>query len=123
LTIRIAFDVESDVLEQLNLDPATFARELRTAAAVAWYERQQVSQGLAAEIAGLSRAELIDALGRYEVSPFQDTPEELLEASQVMVKDGLVTAPSHKKSATAPLVRLPGPSISETVLEDREDRF
>jgi predicted HTH domain antitoxin len=41
------------------------------AAAVKWYEMKQVSQGRAAEIAGLSRAEFIDSLGRFGVSPFQ----------------------------------------------------
>lgn len=38
-----------------------------------------VSQGRAAEIAGLSRAEFIDALVRFGVSPFQCTPEELAQ--------------------------------------------
>ena len=36
-------------------------------------ELRKISQGRAAEIAGLSRAEFIDALGRYGVSPFQQT--------------------------------------------------
>jgi hypothetical protein len=37
-----------------------------------------VSQGLAAQIAGLSRAEFISALGRYQVSSFQQTAEEVV---------------------------------------------
>jgi predicted HTH domain antitoxin len=48
---------------------------------VKWYEQELVSQGRAAEIAGVSRSEFIDALGRYGVSPFQDTLEELLAAA------------------------------------------
>jgi predicted HTH domain antitoxin len=52
---------------------------LRIAAAVKWYELQKISQGRAAEIAGLSRAEFVDALGRYGVSPFQQTAEEIIE--------------------------------------------
>jgi predicted HTH domain antitoxin len=51
----------------------------RLAAAVKWYEVAEVSQGRAAEIAGVSRQELLAALGRYRVSPFQYTPEEVLE--------------------------------------------
>ena len=39
---------------------------------------QEEGQLLAAEIAGLSRAEFILALGRYGVSPFQQTSDELL---------------------------------------------
>ena len=49
------------------------------AAAVKWYEVGELSQGKAAEIAGLSRAEFIDALSRFKVSPFQYTAEELEE--------------------------------------------
>ncbi len=51
---------------------------MRVAAAVKWYEMEPVSQGPAAEIAGLTRAEFITALGRYKVSPFQYTAEEVL---------------------------------------------
>jgi predicted HTH domain antitoxin len=45
---------------------------------VKWYELGRISQGRAAEIAGLSRAEFIDALGGYGVSPFQETLEEVV---------------------------------------------
>jgi len=78
--VRIAFEIDEGVLARFHKAPAEFARELRIAAAVKWYELQLVSQGRAAEIAGLTRAELLDALGRYGVSPFQDTVEELIEA-------------------------------------------
>jgi predicted HTH domain antitoxin len=54
-----------------------FARELRLAAAIFWYDRGLISQGKGAEIAGLSRAEFIDALGRANVSAIQTTVEEL----------------------------------------------
>ena len=40
---------------------------------------KQVSQGRAAEIAGLTRADFITALGRYKVSPFQYTAVEVLD--------------------------------------------
>jgi predicted HTH domain antitoxin len=50
---------------------------MRLAAAVKWYEMGIVSQSKAAEIAGISRAEFITALGRYSVSLFQYTADEL----------------------------------------------
>ncbi len=53
-------------------------RQKRVKAAVAMYDAQLVSQGQAAELAGLSRAEFIDALGRFGVSPFQYSAEEAL---------------------------------------------
>jgi predicted HTH domain antitoxin len=39
----------------------------------------ELSQGKAAEVAGLSRAEFINALARFKVSPLQYTAEELDE--------------------------------------------
>ena len=38
----------------------------------------RVSQSKAAEVAGVSRTEFFDALGRYGVSPFQYTAEEII---------------------------------------------
>jgi predicted HTH domain antitoxin len=52
---------------------------MRLAAAVKWYETQQVSQAKAAEIAGISRADFLAALDRFGVSPFQITAEELIQ--------------------------------------------
>jgi predicted HTH domain antitoxin len=45
--------------------------------AIKWYELEQISQGKAAEIAGLTRAEFIQALSRYRVSVFQYTEADL----------------------------------------------
>jgi len=56
-----------------------FARELRLAAAIFWYERGMISQGKGAEIAGLSRADFLDALFRAQVPACQVTIEELKE--------------------------------------------
>ena len=56
-----------------------FARELRLAAAVKWYELKMLSQERAAHVAGLSRAEFLEALGRFRVSPFQYSPDEVWE--------------------------------------------
>jgi predicted HTH domain antitoxin len=46
-------------------------------AAVKLFELGRVSSGRAAELAGLSRVGFLERLGRYNVSPFQITPEEL----------------------------------------------
>jgi predicted HTH domain antitoxin len=47
--------------------------------AIALYEARAVTQGQAAALAGVSRAEFIDALGRAGVSPFQYSAEEAIE--------------------------------------------
>jgi predicted HTH domain antitoxin len=81
--VHIGFDIDEGVLARMHREPQEFARELRIAAAVKWYEQQAVSQGRAAEIAGVSRSEFIEALSRYGVSPFQDTVDELIEAGNI----------------------------------------
>jgi predicted HTH domain antitoxin len=52
-------------------------RALRLAAAIQWYSQGLISQGKGAELAGLTRAEFIDALGQANVSALQTTVEEL----------------------------------------------
>lgn len=52
-------------------------RALRLAAAIQWYSQGLISQGKGAELAGLTRAEFIDALGWANVSALQTTVEEL----------------------------------------------
>ena len=69
------------VLSALRKEPASFVADMRIAAAVKWYELEMVSQAKAAEIAGLSRAEFVRALERFEVSPFQSSLDELIEES------------------------------------------
>ena len=67
-------------LMTLTLDiPDTLDAARRERLAVALYDARLVTQGQAAQMAGLSRAAFLDALGRHNVTPFQyDSPEELL---------------------------------------------
>jgi predicted HTH domain antitoxin len=55
---------------------------MRLAAAVKWYELRLVSQGRAAEIAGVSRSDFIGALSRFGVSPFQYSADEVAEEAR-----------------------------------------
>jgi predicted HTH domain antitoxin len=77
-TIRVSFDLPREILSALRQDPDAFVGEMRLAAAVKWYEVQMVSQAKAADIAGISRAEFLQALHRFGVTPFQTTAEELM---------------------------------------------
>jgi predicted HTH domain antitoxin len=52
---------------------------MRIAAAVQWYARGVVSQGRAAELAGLTRADFLDELYRRKVSACQVSAEELVD--------------------------------------------
>ncbi len=76
---QLTLQMPESAFASLHQAPNEFAQEMRVAAAVKWYELGRVSQGRAAEIAGLTRAAFIDALSRYRVSPFQYTADELLE--------------------------------------------
>ncbi|MGC8907058.1 MAG: UPF0175 family protein [Desulfomonilaceae bacterium] len=75
---RIEIQVPEGALASMRWDPDRFARELTLAAAVKWYESGMISQGRAAEIVGMSRAEFIEALARFKVTPFQASADELV---------------------------------------------
>ncbi|ESA33922.1 putative small protein [Leptolyngbya sp. Heron Island J] len=75
----ITLNLPDTAFSALRKTPDEFAQEMRIAAAVKWYELEQVSQGKAAEIAGLTRADFIQALSRYQVSPFQYTEADLIQ--------------------------------------------
>ena len=77
--MQMTIEMPEEVLGGLRKDPEDFTRELRLAASVKWYELKLLSQERAACVAGLSRAEFLDALGRFSVSPFQYGPDEILE--------------------------------------------
>lgn len=74
---NITLNLPETAFSALRKTPDEFAQEMRIAASVKWYELEQISQGKAAEIAGLTRAEFIQALSRYKVSPFQYTKADL----------------------------------------------
>ena len=77
-TVQLTLERPQDIFSALRQEPEAFLKEMRLAAAVKWYETEQVSQAKAAEIAGLSRAEFLDALNRFGVTPFQVSADDLI---------------------------------------------
>ncbi len=76
-TITLEFEPTS--FGALRLAPQEFTREIRIAAAVQWYAQGIVSQGKAAECAGLARTEFLDELRQRRVPACQFTAEEIRE--------------------------------------------
>jgi predicted HTH domain antitoxin len=75
----VSIELPEAAFAALRKAPQDFAVEMRLAAAVKWFELGILSQGKAAEIAGLSRAEFISALARFKVSAWQYSADELKE--------------------------------------------
>lgn len=73
----VEIELPDDAFAALRRSPDEVAQEMRLVAAVKWYEVGELSQGKAAELAGLSREAFIDALGRFGVSAIQTRPDEL----------------------------------------------
>jgi hypothetical protein len=73
----VPFDVPEGALSALRLSPPKFVKEMRIATALLWYSRGEITQSKAAEIAGNSRAGLIDELAHRRIPVVQATPEEL----------------------------------------------
>ena len=78
----LTIELPEGIFATLRQSPRELRQDVRLAAAIDWYNRGLVSQGRAAEIAGLARADFIDALAarRIEVAQIDlETLEEELE--------------------------------------------
>lgn len=74
---QVLVEFEEGIFSTLGQSPEELAREIKVAAAIFWYAQGRVSQGRAAELAGLSRTEFLDALSRSGVSACQETLTDL----------------------------------------------
>jgi predicted HTH domain antitoxin len=63
--------------QALGKTPEEFEHEMRFLVAAKLYELGRISSGRAAELAGLERKEFLNQLGRYRISVFNYSWEEL----------------------------------------------
>lgn len=82
----VRIELPDELSAALHRDAAQLGAEIRLAAAAKWYEMGVLSQGKAAEVAGLSRAAFVSELARFDVSPFQETAEEVSAAVSLLTK-------------------------------------
>ena len=68
--MEITLELDEDVLSALRRSPDEFAREMRLAAAIHWYERGEISQEKAAAVAGLDRTDFLLALAHEGADAF-----------------------------------------------------
>jgi predicted HTH domain antitoxin len=73
----IQLEIPEETLISLKQDPESFSKDLRLLAAVKLLEMGRLSSGRAAQLAGVSRAEFLLLIGRYRISPFASTMEEI----------------------------------------------
>lgn len=73
----LSLDLPDSVFSALRKAPDEFLQEMRLAAAIKWYEMGEISQSKAAEVAGISRSELLEAFARYRVDFMQYTSDSL----------------------------------------------
>jgi len=74
-TVQVTFP--EDVFAALRKSPSEVEREVRLAAVIDWYRRGLVSQGRAAELAGLTRGDFLDELAARKIDVFQVDLKEL----------------------------------------------
>ncbi|MFP4000147.1 MAG: UPF0175 family protein [Desulfobacterales bacterium] len=75
---RLTIEVPETAFAAFKQTPGEFGQSMKIAALVKWYEDGKASQSKAAEIAGISRQEFLEHLYEHKISPYQLTPEELI---------------------------------------------
>lgn len=73
----VNLDVPAEAMAALRLDASAFAREMRVAAAIHWYQQGELSQAAAARVAGLNRLEFLDLLASRHIDVFVVDPADL----------------------------------------------
>jgi predicted HTH domain antitoxin len=75
--VTLSINLPDEVLFELHQSPDEAERDARLAVAIEWYRRGALSQGRAAEIAGLARADFMDELAARKIDVVQPDLAEL----------------------------------------------
>jgi len=75
--MTLTLELPETVFSARRRSPDEFVHDLRLAAAIHWYQRGEISQEKAAQIAGLDRTDFLLALAREQVDAFVVDFEDL----------------------------------------------
>jgi len=75
--MNIAFSISEDILIAINENANEFTHDLRFFAALAWYRKNKLSLGKAAELAGCEKLDFIARMQREQEPVFDYGPDEL----------------------------------------------
>ncbi len=80
----VTLELPSEVFSARRLPPEEFVKDMRIAAAIYWYQKGEISQEKAAQIAGLNRRDFLSTLAREQIDvftvDFDDLQQELTHA-------------------------------------------
>ncbi len=103
--MQITLEIPDDSLSITRESPDEFARSLRIAAAVKWYELGRISQSKAAELIGCNRVDLFNHLRDYGVPFLQvsvaDLEQELADTLAIPVTSAPTGSPTLIQSPAA----------------------
>ena len=68
---QITIEIPEEAFSSRRRSPEEFVRELRLAAAIFWYQKGEISQEKAAQIADLNRRDFLAELAREKIDVFQ----------------------------------------------------
>lgn len=79
MNVDLTISMPEESFSVFRTSKDNFAKEIKNAAVVKWYELGKISQSKASEILGISRHEFLKLLNFYKVSPFQVTINDIKE--------------------------------------------
>jgi predicted HTH domain antitoxin len=74
---KVTLELPEEIFSASRRSPEEFVRGMRLAAAIHWYERGEISQEKAAQVAGLDRTDFLLALAREQADAFVVDIEDL----------------------------------------------
>jgi len=79
LTKKIELSIPEDIFLALNEKPAEFLKDIRTFAAIKFFEMGRLSLGKAAGLSEMDKLDFIELLSKHKISIYNYSAEELDE--------------------------------------------